>query len=106
MSPIIDVPPWGVRFPLPWSSQGFPPPAAANDPGYDSLVACDAGPPRRTPQWRPGSDGGCRVTRSRNRHFREGVTRTLSESTAATKTLTDNPKLVSWVEEIAELTQP
>jgi phosphoenolpyruvate carboxykinase (GTP) len=30
----------------------------------------------------------------------------LSESTAATKQLTDNPKLISWVEQIAELTQP
>ena len=30
----------------------------------------------------------------------------LSETTAATKQLTDNPKLISWVEEIAELTQP
>jgi phosphoenolpyruvate carboxykinase (GTP) len=32
--------------------------------------------------------------------------RTLSESTTATKQLTDNPKLVSWVEKIAQLTQP
>jgi phosphoenolpyruvate carboxykinase (GTP) len=30
----------------------------------------------------------------------------LTETTAATKRLTDNPKLISWVEEIAELTQP
>ncbi len=30
----------------------------------------------------------------------------MSESTAPTKTLTDNPKLISWVEQIAELTQP
>ncbi|HEY8001681.1 MAG TPA: phosphoenolpyruvate carboxykinase (GTP) [Solirubrobacterales bacterium] len=30
----------------------------------------------------------------------------MSESTAATKQLTDNPKLISWVEEIAGLTQP
>ena len=30
----------------------------------------------------------------------------LSETTAATKQLTDNPKLISWVEEMAELTQP
>jgi phosphoenolpyruvate carboxykinase (GTP) len=30
----------------------------------------------------------------------------LSESRAATKQLTDNPKLISWVEEITELTQP
>src|SRR5687768_4233921 len=30
----------------------------------------------------------------------------LSESTAATKPLTENPKLISWVEEMADLTQP
>jgi phosphoenolpyruvate carboxykinase (GTP) len=30
----------------------------------------------------------------------------LSETTAAAETLTDNPKLIAWVEEVAELTQP
>jgi phosphoenolpyruvate carboxykinase (GTP) len=30
----------------------------------------------------------------------------LSETTTSTETLTDNPKLIAWVEEIAELTQP
>jgi len=30
----------------------------------------------------------------------------LTETTAATRRLTDNPKLISWVEEIAELAQP
>ena len=30
----------------------------------------------------------------------------MSETTAADQDLTDNPKLISWVEEIAELTQP
>src|SRR4029079_17851009 len=30
----------------------------------------------------------------------------MSETTSPTKTLTDNPKLISWVNEIAELTQP
>ena len=30
----------------------------------------------------------------------------LTDATTATKQLTDNPKLISWVEEIAELTQP
>ena len=30
----------------------------------------------------------------------------MSETAAAAPTLTDNAKLISWVEEIAELTQP
>ncbi len=30
----------------------------------------------------------------------------MTDATTATKQLTDNPKLISWVEEIAELTQP
>ena len=30
----------------------------------------------------------------------------MSETAAAAQTLTDNAKLISWVEEIAELTQP
>ncbi len=30
----------------------------------------------------------------------------MSETTAPAKTLTDNPKLISWVEQISELTQP
>ena len=30
----------------------------------------------------------------------------MSETTAPTKQLTDNPKLISWVEQIAQLTQP
>src|SRR5687768_2618426 len=46
-----------------------------------------------------------RVTHVRASHQR-GSDQNLSESTAATKQLTDNPKLISWVEEIAALTQP
>src|SRR4051794_8713105 len=34
------------------------------------------------------------------------LNRTLSETTATTEPITKNPKLISWVEEIAELTQP
>src|SRR3954471_5200219 len=34
------------------------------------------------------------------------LNRTLSETTATTEPITKNPKLISWVEEIAELTEP
>ena len=55
----------------------------------------------------PDSGTPGRVTREdRHQRSEKELNLKLSETTTATKALTDNPKLISWVEEIAELTQP